>query len=681
MKRGCLVCIVLIACAIDAFAVPAKRIPVTVKQCDGTSITLHLIGDECFHYFITNDSIPVFEKNSSYYLGYVDNGSLSVSNVVAHDENERNDVEKAFICSHADKVKVFLKDNGSLAQPLNTTKIINNPLQTRALGGFNTYVGSKKGLVILVNFANLSMKTNDAQNTFDKFFNEEGYSDNNSIGSVHDYFYDQSYGKFDLTFDVIGPVTVSKNYEYYGTNSELSGIDRNIRDMIIETCRQIDELVNFQDYDWDGDGEVDQVCFIYAGYGESGGAPSNTIWPHKSSLGGRAITLDGVTINTYACSSELTGNTGTEMEGIGTFCHEFSHCLGIPDFYDTDYSGAFGMSYWDLMDSGAHSGPNINGEVPYGYSAYERWVLGWLEPVEITESQRIENLGNLGDAPDAYIIYNKGNTNEFYILENHQPTRWFQYVARFEDFHGLMVTHVDYDEKAWRNNNVNPNREHQRLTIIPADNSYGESETEFRGDLFPGRLNVNWFTNTSHAETGGLLYNRNTDHGYYMNREIGSICEHEDGTLSFDVIFDNDIFSPSIKEIFNVNDENFSVIWEDIEGADYYNIEHVAIDRINPFFPTTKSEKIERISDNSITLSWLSDKGSTKIRINVVKNGITSPWSEYFEVSRTTGIGSVICDEQINPSVYGIEGVRRIYKKKGLNIINSNGQSVKIIVK
>lgn len=129
--------------------------------------------------------------------------------------------------------------------------------------------------------------------------------------------------------------------------------------MIIEACQLVDDKVNFKDYDWDGDGEVDQVFVIYAGYGEHAGAPSNTIWPHESSLGNRSIMLDGVRINTYACSSELNGNSGQVMAGIGTPCHEFSHCLGFPDLYDTDYSGAFGMSYWDVMNSGSHSGPKI----------------------------------------------------------------------------------------------------------------------------------------------------------------------------------------------------------------------------------------------------------------------------------------------------------------------------------
>ena len=48
---------------------------------------------------------------------------------------------------------------------------------------------------------------------------------------------------------------------------------------------------------------------------------------------GRSVKLDGVTVDTYACGSELMGISGKTLDGIGTMCHEYSHCLGLPDFY------------------------------------------------------------------------------------------------------------------------------------------------------------------------------------------------------------------------------------------------------------------------------------------------------------------------------------------------------------
>ncbi len=221
------------------------------------------------------------------------------------------------------------------------------------------YIGEKRGLVILVNFADLAMVSETAQADFDAQFNEEGYSKSGHVGSVSDYFYEQSYEQFRLRFDVVGPITVSQDMAYYGGND--GGSDQAVCTLVIEACKMVDELVDFSDYDWDGDNEVDQVFLIYAGYGENfTGVSEDAIWPHEWDLssgksygdGTGALTLDGVKIDTYAMSCELYGKSGDQMDGIGMACHEFAHCLGYPDFYDTSYKGGWGMQAGDLMDSG-----------------------------------------------------------------------------------------------------------------------------------------------------------------------------------------------------------------------------------------------------------------------------------------------------------------------------------------
>jgi M6 family metalloprotease-like protein len=211
--------------------------------------------------------------------------------------------------------------------------------------------GKRKGLVILVNFQDTKMMRTHTQTEWNDYFNLKGYSKLNNSGSVHDYFYNQSYGLFDLEFDVVGPVTVSKKMAAYGAN-DAYGNDVDPAGMVYEACQLAADQVNFADYDWDGDGEVDQVYLIYAGYGEAANSNTlaNTIWQHEWNLeeAGYSLTIDGVRINTYGCSSELNGDSGSYMDGIGTACHEFSHCLGIPDLYDTSGNGNYGMDEWDL---------------------------------------------------------------------------------------------------------------------------------------------------------------------------------------------------------------------------------------------------------------------------------------------------------------------------------------------
>lgn len=185
---------------------------------------------------------------------------------------------------------------------------------------------------------------------------------------------------------------------------------------------------------------MEEVFILYAGHGENDTRNSNLIWPHMSQLAGYTdgtLTLDGVTINTYACTSELQADGS--LAGIGTFCHEFSHCMGFPDMYDTtDGGNNYGMGSWDLMDYGSY---NDDTYTPAGYTGYEKMVCGWTTPVELDSDTTITDMQPLADMGQTYIIYNKGNANEYYILENRQLTG---YDAALPGA-GLLIEHIDYD--------------------------------------------------------------------------------------------------------------------------------------------------------------------------------------------------------------------------------------------
>ena len=591
MRHNLYIVTLLMLYSIRLSAVPALPISKIVTQKDSTRLEVFLRGDEHSHCYFTSDNIPVASgEDGSYFYVFVDNDSLKLSTMIAHEKNERDEEELLFIKRYKENTIDFLSREWTKRLTIaNYSRIRRNFNITKS--GLNEpkgYIGSKKGLVILVNFANKEMSMSNANHVFNRMFNEVGYDENNCIGSVHDYFYDQSYRKFDLTFDVVGPVTVRNNYGYYGSNGiNLNGGDLRAGEMIVEACQLADKEVNFADYDWDGDGEVDQVYIIYAGYGEASGGPKNSIWPHESHLEYQecgVLELDGVIINTYACSCELTGESGTTLNGIGTPCHEFSHCLGLPDLYDTGYSGGFGMSYWDIMSSGSHCGPNGIGEVPTGYSAYERQFVGWLDLKELDTPCVINDMPSIGDEPVAYVIYNDNHRDEFFILENRQNNRWFSFVDTYKDCHGLLVTHVDYSETAWRNNRVNTSRKHQRMTIIPADMSYGSTysngeytyyhlnKKELQGDLFPGLQNITELTNTSHETTGGKLYNFNTDGSYYMNKPLTNISE-KNGLISFDFMGGIYVPIPEVLSATEITKSSFIANWNPVEGANSYTLE------------------------------------------------------------------------------------------------------------
>ena len=338
-----------------------------------------------------------------------------------------------------------------------------------------TFQGSKRGLIILVSFPDIPFQDENPNQLWTDIANAPGYSDYGACGSVSDYFRDQSYDQFHLTFDVVGPVEAAHNHDYYGQNIDwgdaIGWFDQNVGELVEEACRAADKSVRFSDYDWDGDGEVDQIFLLYSGHGEHDywSRDTTVIWPHMASLSEdwvgyeEGLVLQGVRINTYACSNEI--KRSGKLEGTGTFCHEFSHCLGLPDLYNTDEGYSVVGSY-DLMDQGCYNG---SGWCPVGYSSYERYACGWLTPVETDDPKTLSDQFLAGElqppflplheSPKAYIYRVNPDDNDYYLIENRQRESWDSYFPRA----GLLVWHIDYDEEIWYNNTVNNDPDHLRV--------------------------------------------------------------------------------------------------------------------------------------------------------------------------------------------------------------------------
>lgn len=566
-------------------AIPAKREISKVTQSDGSLLEIMQRGDESFHFYTTADGLPLIETSEGFTYARYSNGNLISTDILAHNKQERSLRESSFLLFSGsyNKESVFRhwqvlnasRNSHRLARSLKNRKLFSsNQVKSRSASSSIT----KKGLVILVNYSDSAMKYK--QSDFNPMFNQKGYSKNRHIGSVRDYFTDQSYGQLTIDFDVVGPYTLKNKLAYYGEN-ESNGDDKHAGEMVAEACNLADKDVNFSDYDWDGDGEVEQVYVIYAGYGEASwgtNAPSRgkvTIWPHEWTLSdsdyGKRLQLDNVKINTYACSNELAGTSGTVMDGIGTACHEFSHCLGIPDLYDTS-GDSFGMATWSVMDYGCYNGPyGYEGCVPAAYTAYERFYCGWLEPTVLSEGCEVKNMSSITDSQDSYIIYNEKYENEYYILTNIQQTSWNKYA----EGHGLLVIHVDYDEDAWFGNSVNDEANHQRCSIIAADNytpslnSYDGWES-LAGDPYPGTSNNDLLTNSS--TPSATLFNLNSDGKKFMNKPIEKITENN-GKISFKFNGGPRLSKPIVTEASDITDIGFTANWNAVENADSYTLE------------------------------------------------------------------------------------------------------------
>ena len=394
--------------------------------------------------------------------------------------------------------------------------------------------GKKKQLVILMQYPDKAFLDPDPQSYWHNALNTGKISNTNAIGSLHQYFLDQSNGIFDVDFDVRGPFTTKKNRAYYG--KDVNNNDQHADSLVIEGCLALDGEVDFNDYDWDGDGIVDQIIVIYAGNGQNDSSSpdrNETVWPHQWALSqykpGKAHKQNGVIIDTYCViNDEIRGAT----DGFGTVAHEFSHCLGLPDFYQTSGSAHSNHNFgtYDLMHTGCYNGDSW---CPANYTAFEKYSLGWYKPLPLTEAITINGLKPMSDGGEAYYIDNDGNANEFYMLENRTKSGWDTHIPG----EGLVITHYDYDETAWYNNTVNNTASHQRAVIIPACNN-NTTTSQFPFPYVAKNLNgTEEILNdclTNDSKPAASVFNKNTDNTYFMNKPLTNIRRDNEGLISFD---------------------------------------------------------------------------------------------------------------------------------------------------
>lgn len=517
MKKLYLMLSMLFAFGAAANAVPAKKLQKVITLTNGTQVSVELRGDE--------------------YLSWWE-GTDGTAYRATADENvfEAFDLEAQKPAAAARRARAEQGRVARLARVKNSLKGADDKM--RGLGGDHiTYKGVKKGLVVLVDFKNKKFADGHDLEYYKNVINGKDFSDEEEgyVGSVRDYFLAQSNGQFELDFDVVGPVTMSKNSGYYGNDGAYQK-DEKVYEMIKEACDGIQDKVNLKDYDWDGDGEADQVFFLYAGLGQASGGSPGTIWPHESELRYwpcGVLSYSTGKINTYACANELQpetqGSSRYISAGIGTICHEFSHCLGFADMYDTTGSGGYGMSVFDVMDQGSYNG---NGFVPCNYTAFERIYAGWVEAIELESPATVKDMKSVSDYGRPFIMYNYKNTNEYFLMENRQNTGWDKGLY---GSNGLLIVHVNYVPSRWANNSVNSSAEKiQCCTVVNADGSRENTQYSLQGDLYPYEVKGVTMNDefTDESEPAAKLYTKNSDNSYALGIPITNI-KRSKGSISF----------------------------------------------------------------------------------------------------------------------------------------------------
>ena len=468
MKKLILLITALFAFAALAEAVPAYPGPIKIVQPDGTQKIIYLQGDEYLHWAVDQNGRPVRVNAEGWVRDEaITRASLDYNRYVAR-EARRKDSPARFM----------------------------SPMSS----------GNNRFLVFLIEFSDVTFKVNNPKEAFSNLLNQRGYSANNGTGSVRDYYYDQSTGQFDPVFDVLGPFKVSGKMADYGGNDD-NGSDTDPGAALKQACALAHaQGLNFSDYDLNGDGYVDNIYFFYAGYSEAEGGGEDTIWPHASALYGKnATSYDGVQVGRYACSSEFKGTSGERMGGIGTFCHEFGHVLGLPDFYDTDYKengSSDGLLDFSLMSGGPY---NNGGNTPPNLNAIERNLLGWMgAPTKLTDNCSITIPAITNNV--AYITQTSTD-GEYFLYEVRDGSGWDAHIRRKSGQSapkGLLMYHIDQSARLvegktaaqrWRNwDGINDYASHPCFRIVYAERSFDS----YQDVVFPGSKNI-----TQINEAGG----------------------------------------------------------------------------------------------------------------------------------------------------------------------------------
>lgn len=490
--------ILLLILFVQALTVGATR-PVrhlrTHTQSDGTKITVQLCGDGRFGYFRTTDDrilLPAANHDLCYAITTAD--GIQRSDVLAHEASLRTAAENTFVAQKSlgtTETEAVLTARG-LRRLAAATSSEPYTEYGKSAKGIVATIGNPVIPVIMVGFTDAPFQSSTTREKVSRLFNESGYNDEDyCIGSVKDYFTDQSAGLFSPSFVVVDSLCASKGYAYYGTDSPSQDYRSKT---LIQEC--LDSAVahgaDFSAYAATS-GSVPLVIIFYAGRGEHdsyGDDATDYLWPHFNTGSFHAGTIS---VRSYFIGNELADEydrnyevTGQRFEGMGVCVHELGHALGLPDFYDTtgkvvDAAGDTikNMDYWSVMDYGQYA---YDGYRPIGYNVYERAMLGWQRITSFTDADSTVHYSlattDSTDTNTCYLIANPANAKEFLLLENRQKSKWFPSMFG----QGLLLLHVDYNSSQWSGNSVNNVTAHPRFTYVPAD-GHKEGINLTRGNL------------------------------------------------------------------------------------------------------------------------------------------------------------------------------------------------------
>lgn len=683
----------MLALPLLASARPADPRPIKVVNPDGTEIEIRRVGDERFSYVTDATGEKILQNDVK--LGWTPVIKDGVELIATPENIEllyQTEMQARYSRAYAPGDKQFmaaLDSDGRTVFPTNSKDI--------------------HGLVVLCSFEGKDFTIENPVQAFSDLLNKKGYNEAGAIGSAADYFEKVSDGKFRPTFDIYPEVVkLPKTSAYYVGDTPTSKYD-NWHEALQYIYEQIDPNLNFADYDYDNDGVVDSVYFIYAGYGMADAPFSDVIWPHQSDLTYLNIVRDGKKLGPYACSNELRGNqhvytdaagnityADNVIDGIGAFCHEFGHVIGLPDLYRTDgVLAKYTPGAWSIMDQGSYNGDSM---VPPLYSAYERYLCNWLD-FEIAEAGKEYTLGSLDSNPRGIrinVMRDNGSVskNEYIVLESRCKTGYDLFVPG----EGLVIWHLDYNKSAWNGNTLNNRSERPRCTVVTPDGNV-------RNAAFPGVTGEYTFLS---ADFKPLLYMQSSTKNpkptlpiYITNISYSDVSK----TSKFE--YNKVTEAPELdcvlsdEPYMNLGRTTVTLEWSAVPDATQYLL------TVTRFDPNTQRDIVvagfDELSVGNITKATVSVPSSAKdqeftayVRPFTILPAMNTSNIVKFTPSQLAGIdeiknnasaavfggvGEIIAPD--NAEIYTTSGVRcdKTGLAAGIYIVRVDGETVKVIVK
>ena len=265
--------------------------------------------------------------------------------------------------------------------------------------------------------------------------------------SVTSYFEKSSFGNLNFNFDVTDVVSLDVSTD--DVLERRTDVETIVSDAF-ESMKSSNSELDFTKYDYDSDGLMDGIWFIYS-------APdyvtdpsyydyASSFWAYVTYFLNPEADIESPNLCTYGWASyDFMHQKGEDKIDAHTFIHETGHLLGLNDYYD--YSNTRSpLGLYDMQDC------NVG-----DHNVWTKTALGWIDPIIVDTSKNIPAKVHLNPRENGGAIfitndYSGSVFDEYLVLELYTPnglneldstTVYNSYYGRMPQESGVKLYHVD----------------------------------------------------------------------------------------------------------------------------------------------------------------------------------------------------------------------------------------------